>query len=113
MAESEVIAVPRDQFPDVEFAGDGEPRAAWLKLLGVVPPLPPLQYVPVIGPGVLHRAIVDAQRQHFDPPAARPTKGWPGFVSALITPECAWYALRLRLLWLNTNHGGERQWLRR
>ena len=23
------------------------------------------------------------------------------------------YALRLRLLWLNTNHGGERQWLRR
>jgi len=37
MAESEVIAVPRDQFPDVEFAGDGEPRAAWLKLLGVRP----------------------------------------------------------------------------
>jgi hypothetical protein len=25
---------------------------------------------PDVGPGVLHRAIVDAQRQHFDPPAA-------------------------------------------
>jgi len=37
MAESEVIAVPRDQFPDVEFAGDGEPSAARLKLLDVVP----------------------------------------------------------------------------
>lgn len=24
--------------------------------------------VPVIGPGVLHRAIVAAQRAHFDPP---------------------------------------------
>ena len=53
------------------------------------------------------------QRQHFDPPAARPTKGWPGSVSALITPERAWYALRFRLMWLHTNHGGECQWLRR
>jgi hypothetical protein len=24
--------------------------------------------MPVIGPGVLHRAIVAAQREHFDPP---------------------------------------------
>ena len=30
-------------------------------------------------------------------------------VSALITPERTWYALRLRLWWLITNHGGERQ----
>jgi hypothetical protein len=27
-----------------------------------------LQSVPVIGPGVLHRVIADAQRQHFEPP---------------------------------------------
>jgi hypothetical protein len=37
MAESEVIAVPRDELPDAELANDGEPRATWLKLLGVVP----------------------------------------------------------------------------
>ena len=27
-----------------------------------------LQHVPEIGPGILHRAIVEAQRAHFDPP---------------------------------------------
>ena len=27
-----------------------------------------LQHVPVVGPGVLHRTIAAAQRQHFDPP---------------------------------------------
>ena len=27
-----------------------------------------LQNVPMIGPGILHRAIVAAQRTHFDPP---------------------------------------------
>ena len=37
MAESEVLAVPRDDLPDAELADDGEPRAAWLKLLGVMP----------------------------------------------------------------------------
>jgi len=30
--------------------------------------------------------------------AAELTKGRPGSVSALITPECSWYAVRLRLL---------------
>jgi hypothetical protein len=27
-----------------------------------------LQTVPVLGPGVIHRVIVDAQRAHFEPP---------------------------------------------
>jgi hypothetical protein len=36
-----------------------------------------LQTVPVIGDGVLHRVIVEAQRQHFDPPRFATTLSAP------------------------------------
>jgi hypothetical protein len=36
-----------------------------------------LQDVPVIGPGNLHRAIVAAQREHFDPPRHATTLSAP------------------------------------
>jgi hypothetical protein len=36
-----------------------------------------LRDVPVIGPGIVHRAIVTAQRAHFDPPHLNGGSGAP------------------------------------
>jgi hypothetical protein len=38
-----------------------------------------LQDVPVIGPGNLHRAIAEVQRQHFDPPRFSDSLAAPRF----------------------------------
>jgi hypothetical protein len=60
LSDEELAAVMTACAP---LAPDG--RGAFLEALAST-----LAACPVIGPGAVHRAIVDAQRQHFDPPVS-------------------------------------------